>query len=91
MHREMFSSLLPMVHLTVNGTGLMIAGQLAFVETTGRDSWAYVDFNGVRLTATMSGSIPVGTRVQLSIQPEQVHLFDKITGASLRSQPAPDR
>jgi multiple sugar transport system ATP-binding protein len=72
-------------HLLVTSepTGLSLRGQLAFVEMTGRESWAHVDWEGVRLTASMSGTLEAGATVTLSIDPERVLLFDEATGTRL--------
>jgi ABC-type sugar transport system ATPase subunit len=71
------------LQMTREGGALSLAGQLAFVEMTGRESWAHVDCSGVHLTASMARPVEPGASVILSIQPEHVHLFDKQTGDSL--------
>jgi multiple sugar transport system ATP-binding protein len=71
-------------HLIAGGTnGLSLAGRVAFVEMTGRESWAHVDCGPVRLTASSNGTLEPGSAATLSIDPGCILLFDKETGLAL--------
>ncbi len=68
-------------HLTATAGTHSFAGQLAFMERTGRESWAHVDWQGLRLIARAGEDNPApGAELPLSIAPEEILLFDRETG-----------
>ncbi len=74
-------ALVPAVH----GDKVLMEGTIEIVEPLGAESLAYVDINGTKVIATVSGRAPpkLGEVLELTCPPEEIHFFDTASGLAL--------
>jgi multiple sugar transport system ATP-binding protein len=72
-------------HLSPGIGGTVLAGQTLLVEPTGAQTHVVFDLAGQPVTAIVDGEYPAryGVRFEANIPAEQVHVFDRESGAAL--------
>ena len=71
------------IHVTEAGTGAPF--QVSIVEALGAESYAHGTIAGAPFVARVEANIPVKKGDKLAVSFAEMHLFDKLTGISLRA------
>ncbi|WP_114576620.1 ABC transporter ATP-binding protein [Saliphagus sp. LR7] len=71
--------------ITLGGGENAIAATVDVVEVAGSDNFVYLDIEGQECCVRVSGAIKpsVGDRVEITFDPDDIHLFDRRTGENL--------
>ncbi|ASW04617.1 ABC transporter ATP-binding protein [Rhizobium sp. 11515TR] len=72
-------------HLSLASAGSPLTGQTLLVEPTGAQTHVLFDLAGEQVTAVVDGEAPVryGQPLNVSVNPEQVYVFDAASGLAL--------
>ncbi len=72
-------------NLNPAGSGSPLSGRTLLVEPTGAQTHVLFEIAGQQMTAVVDGEFPVsyGAALNVNINPEQVYVFDRISGIAL--------
>jgi multiple sugar transport system ATP-binding protein len=72
-------------NLTPSGGGSPLSGQTLLIEPTGAQTHVLFEIAGQPVTAVVDGDLPLkhGTLLKVSVNPDQVYVFDRQSGLAL--------